>query len=525
AKVCRGYYGRDCLGCPGGFRSPCNNRGKCDDGFRGTSCELCSDGFYGPTCKGSNRRVSLYGFVFCEAGWTGDRLVDICQIWNGGCKVSCTYNGGCHEHAVCTMTAPRKCMCKNNYIGDGVTCEVRQLPISRCLQNNGQCHRDAKCTDLHFEDSMLGVFHYRSKKGQYKLNYTAAEQACAAEEAACPGTPAETCRLCVALQGGLNMCAAGWLDQARVAYPTTYSNPKCGFGQWHRGLRHPQKPERDLGHLLLRMQEVKCECKRGYTGDGFSCTGNLLQMPLIIACTCTILSLLLQQILNCSQASESGKQLVQRLSNLTVQSTLFVPDNRGLPSNQTLSLRDIEFHLSEAGSELDLTRRSNLVSFSQSFRYINDHFVSDSDIMAGNGIIHVIQGPLKAPAPHPQMHVAHKAGMGIGVVLLIALVGGAIFVGYRFYHNNTKPFQFHYFKEDDGEEEAPPTNSSRNICNPVYEAAPAAGESSASAVTVSHRRTFVQLRMKAVTNDQTAVCSRFTAHSVSFNLSGSHSDD
>lgn len=43
------------------------------------------------------------------------------------------------------------------------------------------------------------------------------------------------------------------------------------------------------------------------------------------------------------------------------------------------------------------------------------------------------------------MHVAHKAGMGIGVVLLIALVGGAIFVGYRFYRN-TKPFQFHYFK-------------------------------------------------------------------------------
>lgn len=26
------------------------------------------------------------------------------------------------------------------------------------------------------------------------------------------------------------MCAAGWLDQARVAYPTTYSNPNCGFG-------------------------------------------------------------------------------------------------------------------------------------------------------------------------------------------------------------------------------------------------------------------------------------------------------
>lgn len=31
-------------------------------------------------------------------------------------------------------------------------------------------------------DSMLGVFHYRSRSGQYKLNYTAARQACAAED-------------------------------------------------------------------------------------------------------------------------------------------------------------------------------------------------------------------------------------------------------------------------------------------------------------------------------------------------------
>ncbi|XP_026003013.1 stabilin-2 [Astatotilapia calliptera] len=592
-KCCRGYYGRDCLGCPGGFRSPCNNRGKCDDGqlgngtctcdtgFRGTSCELCSDGFYGPTCKACNCSEhgscddgwKGTGLCFCEAGWTGDRcdvqqteifqcspacspkavckanntcecrpfhegdgftctVVDICQIWNGGCakgakcsqnggKVSCTCpkdhtgdgftcqpidpcalgdNGGCHEHAVCTMTAPgrRKCMCKNNYIGDGVTCEVRQLPISRCLQNNGQCHRDAKCTDLHFEDSMLGVFHYRSKKGQYKLNYTAAEQACAAEG----GRLATYTQLAYAQQGGLNMCAAGWLDQARVAYPTTYSNPKCGFGHVgivDYGTRKNLSETWDT--FCYRMQEVKCECKRGYTGDGFSCTGNLLQ---VLRSTPSF-SNFLTQILNCSQASESGKQLVQRLSNLTVQSTLFVPDNRGLPSNQTLSLRDIEFHLSE-GQAFPLSQLKNgsrirtrvgsltvlgvadqLDPSALSFRYINDHFVSDSDIMAANGIIHVIQGPLKAPAPHPQMHVAHKAGMGIGVVLLIALVGGAIFVGYRFYRNNTKPFQFHYFKEDDGEEEAPPTNSSRNICNPVYEAAPAAGESSASAVTVDDK--------------------------------------
>lgn len=26
------------------------------------------------------------------------------------------------------------------------------------------------------------------------------------------------------------MCSAGWLDQLRVAYPTTYANSLCGFG-------------------------------------------------------------------------------------------------------------------------------------------------------------------------------------------------------------------------------------------------------------------------------------------------------
>lgn len=43
---------------------------------------------------------------------------------------------------------------------------------------------------------------------------------------------------------------------------------------------------------------------------------------------------LLQQILNYSQVSESGKQFVKRLSDVMVQSTLFVPDNNGLPANQ-----------------------------------------------------------------------------------------------------------------------------------------------------------------------------------------------
>jgi len=36
--------------------------------------------------------------------------------------------------------------------------------------------------------------------------------------------------LMLVLQAGYNLCAAGWLDKARVAYPMSFSNPKCGFG-------------------------------------------------------------------------------------------------------------------------------------------------------------------------------------------------------------------------------------------------------------------------------------------------------
>lgn len=37
------------------------------------------------------------------------------------------------------------------------------------------------CVCCLYADATLGVFHHRSHEGQYKLNYTAAQQACAAQ--------------------------------------------------------------------------------------------------------------------------------------------------------------------------------------------------------------------------------------------------------------------------------------------------------------------------------------------------------
>ncbi|KAK2892784.1 hypothetical protein Q8A67_012772 [Cirrhinus molitorella] len=42
-----------------------------------------------------------------------------------------------------------------------------------------------------------------------------------------------------------------------------------------------------------------------------------------------------------------------------------------------------------------------------SSRYINDCYVIDSDILASNGVIHVLQGPLKAPPP-PSFHLSPR---------------------------------------------------------------------------------------------------------------------
>lgn len=55
----------------------------------------------------------------------------------------------CHPSLV--LQNERRCECKQGYVGDGIQClEEAVPPTDRCLEDNGQCHREAICTDLHF---------------------------------------------------------------------------------------------------------------------------------------------------------------------------------------------------------------------------------------------------------------------------------------------------------------------------------------------------------------------------------------
>ncbi|KAJ8333295.1 hypothetical protein SKAU_G00421910 [Synaphobranchus kaupii] len=538
-----GHYGPSCQACN------CTEHGVCQEGVKGSGACFCDQDWTGRRCESPLVAKPVCSPVCspdavckenntceCKPFYEGDgltcTLADLCGQLNGGCavgskctqkgvKVTCTCprghsgdgyiclpidpcaaddNGGCHEHATCSMTGPgkRKCECKKGYIGDGVACDVRELPINRCAQGNGLCHSDGQCTDLHFEDTKVGVFHLQSPLGQYKMNYTEAQEACSDKG----GIMASYTQLSYAQEAGFYMCSAGWLDSERVAYPTTFSTPKCGFG--HVGIVD-YGPRVNLSEtwdaFCYRMMDVQCTCKPGYIGDGYECTGNILQ---VLTATPTF-SNFLSQILNYSSNSALGKAFVKRLSNITIQSTLFVPDNSGLNENKTLSERDIEYHLSDGGALYlqDLTNGTRIrtrlaqssllvigiadfhnASILTPSRYINNQFLIDWDILASNGIIHVLQGPLQAPPKQPEFHAGHKAGMGVGVLLVALLLGVAAFGGYRFHGQRAKPFQFHYFKDEDGDPaEAPQTEDLKpSICNPVYDSSTSAPISTSAPV-------------------------------------------
>ncbi|XP_013802934.1 stabilin-2 isoform X1 [Apteryx mantelli] len=527
-----GRYGSDCKLCE------CKAHGQCDEGYSGTGRCFCETGWTGRLCEtklallpvcspscSTNAVCTENNTCQCKPFYDGDGITctaaDLCIQNNGGChkaaectqigvKIFCScqkgykgdgftclpvnpcadgFNGGCHEHAICTVTGPdkRKCECKNNYIGDGLNCSEMQLPVDRCMQDNGQCHPDADCADLHFQDTTAGVFHLRSPQGQYKMTYEKAKEACANESA----TIATYNQLLYAQKARYHLCAAGWLDSERVGYPTAFSSPNCGAGYVgivDYGKRVNLSETWDV--FCYREKEVNCTCKTGYVGDGFSCSGNLLQVLMSFPTLTNFLS----EIMAYSNSSRKGRDFLQYLTDLSVRATLFAPNDSGLTENETLSGRDIEYHLSNASLMFyeDLTNGTTLLTRlgekllitdsrgheyqaltneQNEIRFVDGSAIVEWDIIASNGIIHVISEPLKAPPAPASLHAGSGRGIFFGIFLVIGIVA---FIGYSYLRFKKKDTGFQHFKsKDDTDVTSLDKSQPSNITNPSYESSSA----------------------------------------------------
>uniref|UniRef100_A0A8C3H2Z2 Uncharacterized protein n=1 Tax=Corvus moneduloides TaxID=1196302 RepID=A0A8C3H2Z2_CORMO len=382
-----GRYGPECRECN------CTENGVCNGGLHGDGFCFCAEGWTGDRCE--TRLVvtptcspPCHAQAVCRAGnlcecdlhYEGDgrtcSVIDMCSQDNGGCarhaqcsqtgvNVSCTCgpgyrgdgyicepidrcadgrNGDCSQHAHCISTGPneRRCECKRGYVGDGIQClEEVVPPTDRCLENNGQCHREAICTDLHFHDKTMGVFHLQSPRKKYDFTYEQAQAACAAEGASL----ATFQQLAAAQQMGFHLCLVGWLDNGTAGYPTAYPNPSCGsshVGIVDYGSRSNLSETWDA--FCYREKDVTCTCRDGFVGDGYWCSGKL---PDVLADQDRF-STFYSMLLNFANDTEEGLDFFMYLSDASAPKTLFVPLNSGFADNETLTGEELKLHVSSS---------------------------------------------------------------------------------------------------------------------------------------------------------------------------------
>ncbi|XP_039209832.1 stabilin-1 isoform X1 [Crotalus tigris] len=530
-----GYYGPDCKECS------CSGNGICNEGLLGNGFCFCSAGWTGEHCETKlaavpqcspachpNAVCRANNICECNFKYEGDgktcTVIDQCGNNNGGCSnhatctqngtdVSCTCsmdyqgdgyicdpidrcadgrNGQCSEHATCISTGPntRRCECKVGYVGNGMQCFEEVIPpTDRCLEENGQCHMEAICTDLHFEDKTVGVFHQQSPTGKYNFTYEEAEARCAAEGA----TLATLQQLSAAQQMGFHLCIVGWLFNRTAGYPTVYPSQNCGthhVGIVNYGYRNNFSEKWDA--YCYRIQDVQCNCKDGFIGDGYSCTGSLLDVLAQEANFSVFYSI----ILDYANTTQEGVDFLNFLSEDLAYKTLFIPVNSGFGDNTSLSLKDVKLHASLRGvalSSFNLTAGTIIpsqagynLSIAESLSHtflivsepINNTAIVEWDILASNGIIHAIQSPLKVPLQYNQIPSIGKpsAAMTIGIstivaiVLLCAIIAGLSYLCLK--RRNQQVHFRHLTTELDDDEFSWQERSPHlvSIPNPIYEA-------------------------------------------------------
>ncbi|KAF7249656.1 Stabilin-1 [Varanus komodoensis] len=159
---CKGFFGPNCIPCPGGFSNACYGRGECSGGikgngqchcfpgFKGIACHICSD----PNKHGKNCDEDcgcIHGICDNRPGSRGVCQPRTCKAGYSGefCDKS-SHNCGppdaslyCHVNAVCSINTTARCICLDGYEGDGFSCK----PIDICSEPEwAGCSENAVCT-------------------------------------------------------------------------------------------------------------------------------------------------------------------------------------------------------------------------------------------------------------------------------------------------------------------------------------------------------------------------------------------
>ncbi|KAI4563713.1 hypothetical protein MJG53_016287 [Ovis ammon polii x Ovis aries] len=146
---CKGFFGPDCLQCPGGFSNPCYGKGNCSDGVQGSGACLCFPDYKGIAChicsNPNKHGEQCQEDCGCVHGLCDNRPGSggVCQ--RGTCAPG--FSGRfCNESTAECVPGARgahHCTCHKGWSGDGRVC----VAIDECeLDSRGSCHADALCS-------------------------------------------------------------------------------------------------------------------------------------------------------------------------------------------------------------------------------------------------------------------------------------------------------------------------------------------------------------------------------------------
>ncbi|XP_028407950.1 stabilin-2-like isoform X3 [Dendronephthya gigantea] len=273
---CSGFYGTDCLPCPGPIGHPCFGNGKCSDSvqgnglckckanFKGTACELCNniekfgldcekncECFHG-TCHNGRLGNGLCVPNTCKQNYTGDN----CDMSLQPCKGHGSLTKRCHVHAQCYLNNSRAiCKCDAGFEKLGESC----LKIDPCLKaGRGGCHKNANCNMIGPGQSTCTCLPGWTGDGIYciPINYCTLQSHCHRNAKCTSLGPAKvSCECNIGYEGDGTSC--------REINNCLKNNGNCS----------------PLARCIKTgAGQNKCKCNVGYAGDGYTCLASLSEV-------------------------------------------------------------------------------------------------------------------------------------------------------------------------------------------------------------------------------------------------------